>query len=121
MYVCGWDDMVGRMGVYFTTGFTAFACTYVRTPQCGVIMLLQVLHRHSVHTLKLYVRTYHVHAYGTFHKKTERRRVVDRLSTPSRSTVGQRSVSGQSAVGQRSVNSQSPGRVNVNTYVIIIK
>ena len=56
-----------------------------------------------------------------FIKKTERRRVVDRRSTPGRSTVSQRLVIGQSAVGQRSVNGQSPGRVNVNTYVIIIK
>ena len=42
-------------------------------------------------------------------------------STGGQHPVGQRSVSSQSSVGQRSVNGRSPGRVKVNTYVIIIK
>ena len=55
--------------------------------------------------------------YGTFHKKLN----DVGWSTGGQHPVGQRSVNGQSAVGQRSVNGQSPGRVNVNTYVIITK
>ena len=51
--------------------------------------------------------------YGTFHKK---------LNDVGWSSGGQHpTVNGQSAVSQQSVSGRSPGQVNVNTYVIIIK